>query len=107
MVENFSKKTDEELKKEVKEIYRRLFSSAEGMMVLSHMLANLGLFNEVAPEDPEEIARQNYARELLRTLGMLSGDAGDIRELVRNWFKVGKKENIDEQGEDNEQKKEQ
>jgi hypothetical protein len=91
-VKNVPEKTHEELEKEVKEIYRRVFSSTEGMMVLSHMLANLGIFNEVAPDDPEEIARQNYARELLRTLGMLSSDAEDIRQLITNWFKIGRKE---------------
>lgn len=91
-MKNVPEKTHEELEKEVKEIYRRVFSSTEGMMVLSHMLANLGIFNEVAPDDPEEIARQNYARELLRTLGMLSSDAEDIRQLITNWFKIGRKE---------------
>lgn len=104
-MENLSQKTREELEKEVKEIYRRVFSSPEGMMVLSHMLAKLGLFNEVAPDDPEEIARQNYARELLRTLGMLSGDAKDLRELIRSWFSIGRNENRDKEGEKSEQEK--
>ena len=88
-MKNRPEKTREELAREVRETYRRVFSSTEGMTVLSHMLASLGLFNETT-DSPEETARQNYARELLRTLGMLTDDAEKVQKLVKDWFKIGR-----------------
>ena len=77
--------------RDVKEAYRRVFSSPEGQRVLAHMLVSLGFFNEIPPESTEEIARQNYARELLRILGMLTDNAGEVQELIKGWFDIGRR----------------
>lgn len=66
-------KTDNTSKKEqdeIKALYRELFNSRLGREVLAHMLVELGYFNEVV-ESPEERAHFNYARHLLKIMGII------------------------------------
>jgi hypothetical protein len=45
-------------------LYRKVFGTPEGQIVIAHMLTELHFFDEII-EDPEEIALSNYARRLL------------------------------------------
>ena len=54
----------------VKRLYREVFSTRQGKEVLAHMLTELGFFNEIV-FDQEQIANLNYARRLLKLMGVI------------------------------------
>jgi hypothetical protein len=57
---------------EIQELYRSVFGTKNGREVLAHMLAELNFFDEIAQTE-EEVTRSNYARHLLRILGVWRG----------------------------------
>lgn len=66
--------------KEVRDRYRRVFSGPHGNWVLTHMLVELGHFDTVSGSEAE-VARQNYAKRILKHLGVLS--APQVENIVR------------------------
>lgn len=48
--------------------YRNAFGSGDGKEVLSHMLFELGLFEEISLS-PEDMALKNYASRILKIIG--------------------------------------
>ena len=57
---------------DVTKYYQNTFTTKSGRKVLAHMLAELKFFSTVQTE--EEIALQNYAKNLLSNLGILTAD---------------------------------
>ena len=66
--------------------YRQVFSSNEGQEVLTHMLFDLGVFEDITA-DVEDIALRNYGTRLLKILagGELSDD--NIKNFVGRLIK--------------------
>ena len=68
--------------KKQQELYRRVFSSVDGRMVLTDMLINLCFFDEV--EDEEKISKEeqsylrNYASKILRNCGILKSSNAEL-----------------------------
>ena len=58
--------------KEIIRFYRDVFGSEKGKLVLSHMLVELHYFDEI--ENQEEAILSNYAKRLLRHIGVLKGE---------------------------------
>ena len=54
---------------EITQSYRKLFSSGNGLFVLSHMMHDLGVFRPIS-DDPEEVALRNFG---IRIMSILSG----------------------------------
>jgi len=48
--------------------YRRCFSSPDGMKVLAHLLADMGLFDEDG-----DVRLKNYAAKIMNTCGFTNG----------------------------------
>lgn len=69
--------------------YRRVFSTPEGRRVLGHMLVELHFFDEII-DNPEEIALSNYARRLLRNLGIWKGL--NVPGIIDAFFELKEKE---------------
>jgi len=65
---------DESFDDETTQLYREVFSTPKGKKVLTHMLCELGYFDEVPLDDKMAIALQNYAKHLLCRLGIIRGD---------------------------------
>lgn len=59
-------------KKNINDDYRYVFESEIGRRVLTHMLGELKFFPEALTE--EDKALQNYARKLLRNIGIWDKD---------------------------------
>ena len=80
-------KTDEDQKRfEAKrEMYRRVFGSTEGRLVLADMLNDL---NHIAIdiEEPEDIALANYGKVLLGKMGILQPH--NVYRLVDAYFNM-------------------
>jgi len=76
-------KTREEQERELRELYRRVFSGPFGQKVLTHMLVELGHFDTVAGSD-KEVALQNYAKVLLHRLGVWN--AQQAQNIVSGLF---------------------
>jgi predicted hydrolase (HD superfamily) len=53
-----------EQQEEVTKLFRRVFGTEEGKIALAYLLMDLYYFS--ATDDPEAIARRNYASSLLR-----------------------------------------
>lgn len=58
--------------------YRNTFTTKAGKKVLAHMLAELRFFSTAMTE--EEVALQNYAKNLLLNLGIL--DASNVQRIT-------------------------
>jgi hypothetical protein len=69
-------KTRGEQERELRELYRRVFSGPFGQKVLTHMLVELGHFNTVGGTE-KEVALQNYAKLLLHRLGVWNADQAE------------------------------
>lgn len=68
-------------------LYREVFSSESGRMVLAHMLVELHFFDEVdAALVNEEVYLRNYARKLLYRIGIWREQ--NIKEIVDKLFAV-------------------
>lgn len=65
-----SKETEPELYREVQELYRKVFETYDGQLVLTHMLTELGYFSLADSES--EVVLQNYAKKLLQNCGILT-----------------------------------
>jgi hypothetical protein len=73
--------------RETQEAYRRVFSSADGRKVLTHMLTELHFFDEVVTDS--ELALSNYARRILYYLGVISAQSLERGTLIDSMmFKV-------------------
>lgn len=72
------------MKENINDVYRRLFSSAEGQKVLIHQLTELGYFDELV-ENTENLTLQNYARKLLKHCMILKEE--NIRLFIDELFK--------------------
>lgn len=70
-----SKETD------IYSLYREVFSTPKGQVVLFHILETLG-FHDVAIT-PEEVTRKNYAMHLLTTLGGGRLDQSSVTEFTK------------------------
>ena len=55
--------------KDLLQKYRNVFSSKEGPEVLTHMLFELGLFEDMASMSAEDSALKNYGSRILKILG--------------------------------------
>lgn len=55
--------------KDLLQKYRNVFSSPEGPAVLTHMLFELGLFEDIPNMGAEDSALKNYGSRLLKILG--------------------------------------
>ena len=86
--------TNEE-KRNINELYRKVFSSHEGQMVLTDILNDCGYLSLQDMEDPSEIARLNVGRRILGKCGVWEDcyaeeivkrtvGARNLRELVRS-----------------------
>lgn len=76
--------------------YRNTFTTKAGRVVLSHMLAELKFFSTAMTE--EEIALQNYAKNLLMHLGIL--DASNVQRITDALLTVPPRgTNLDGEGE--------
>ncbi len=72
------------MKEKINAAYRRLYSSADGQVVLTHQLKELGFFDELV-ENTESLILQNYARKLLKHCMILK--EVNIRLFVDELFK--------------------
>lgn len=76
--------------KRQQELYRRIFSSVEGKMVLSDILIDLCYFDET--EDENNVSKEeknylrNYANKLLRKCGVLRSE--NIELIVNALMKL-------------------
>lgn len=72
--------------REIIRLYRRVFSSPEGKEVLHHMMIELGFYDNLTGDDPHAIARQNYARRILRLCGIWNVDMTE--EVLQSFFDI-------------------
>lgn len=79
----FGQREDKE-SKQIRDDYRRVFSSRDGQRVLMYMLKDLGWFDQI--KDERGMALQNYARHLLEQMGMLHEYSAG--ELVKKLFEL-------------------
>ena len=70
--------------KEVRTAYRNLFSTSHGQKVLAHMLVKLNWFSTAPTE--EAIVLQNFAKWLLKTIGVFEPD--NVESIVRLFFQI-------------------
>lgn len=69
--------------------YRNVFlATQDGRNVLTHMLTVLHYFDTLDPDNPEEIALHNYAKVLLKTLGIF--EAEDTRTFMDSLIGYGR-----------------
>lgn len=61
--------------------YRNVFGGPDGPKVLSHMLYEMGFFEDIAGMTPEDSALKNYGSRLLRILG-----GGEVKETAMMAF---------------------
>ena len=66
--------------------YRRVFSSKHGVDILSHIIYDLGVFNETS-DTQEDIVLKNYGLRLLKILGGGEPDEDTIRQFTRKLMK--------------------
>jgi len=66
--------------------YRQTFSSRAGIMVLSHMLYELGVFLEVS-ESAEDMALKNYGTRLLNILAGSNVNESSIEDFIKRLTK--------------------
>jgi hypothetical protein len=62
--------------------YRKVFSSNEGLEVMTHMLFDLGMFEEIA-ESNEDVALKNYANRLLLILSGSAPEKENMQEFIK------------------------
>lgn len=90
MVENLSREREltakemARVEREVRNDYRNTFLTKAGRKVLTHMLVELHFFDTVSTE--EEIALQNYAKNVLNRLGVLT--AANVSRLTEALLNV-------------------
>jgi len=76
----------DDINDETIELYRQVFSSPRGRKVFAHMVTELGLFDEVEPNDIGAVTLQNYAKHLCYRCGIYRGEIVD--EIIKNLFKI-------------------
>jgi len=64
--------------------YRTCFSGENGKLVLSHILADLGFFDEA--KTPEDMVKRNCAIRLLKNLGIF--DISNVKSFVNKLFEI-------------------
>ena len=83
---------------EIVQAYRNVFGSHDAPKVLSHMLFELGLFEDVPAMSAEDAALKNYASRFLRILGggEVQRNATDamIKQLILQPLQKKKKEDL-------------
>ncbi len=75
-------------------LYRKVFGTYRGRVVLCHMLTELGFFSTLPPLDETKAAWMDYARRLLRLCGvwnedykleivkeLLAGEPGELKPM--------------------------
>lgn len=72
--------------KELMAHYRRVFSSGAGLAVLTHMLYDLGTFQEVSA-GAEDIALKNYGNRLLKILAGGEPSQESIEDFAKRLMK--------------------
>lgn len=75
--------------REIRQAYRRVFNTKEGMVVLGHLLTDMHFFDTV--ENEAEQALSNYARVILKRIGILNEQT--IEEVVAAFMKIHPKDN--------------
>lgn len=78
------------------ESYFRTFSSPYGQIVLTHLLAELHVFDEVLTE--EEVALSNFGKKLLGYMGVINEN--NIKDVVKFYISIAKR-NIEAEMEQN------
>lgn len=66
--------------------YRKVFSSNDGLEVLTHMLFDLGMFEHIE-DSQEDVALKNYANRLIGILSGSAPDKGNMQEFVKRLMK--------------------
>ncbi len=66
--------------------YRKVFSSNEGLEVMTHILFDLGMFEQTS-ESLEDVALKNYANRLLEILSGSAPDKGNMQEFIKRLMK--------------------
>ena len=74
--------------REIRQAYRRVFGTKEGMVVLGHLLTDLHFFDTT--ENEKEQVLSNYARVILKRIGILNEQT--IEELVASFMKIHPKD---------------
>jgi hypothetical protein len=87
------RKPEKEPLKDIREAYRRVFSTHDGKMVLTHLLSQLHFFDEVV--DSHEIALSNFSRRLLYFLGVWDSKNLNDQSLIEAFLRIPEK---DEEG---------
>lgn len=77
--------TNDKERAEITARYIKVFGTTEGQLVLSDILVNLGFF-EYNQTDPVALERMNFARFLLKRLGIL--DPIKVESLVGSLMKI-------------------
>jgi hypothetical protein len=70
----------EEWEEQMERLYRKVFGTVEGKLVLADILVDLGFFNTVNVTDQVEIGLQNFARMLLSKIG--AWNAENVHNIV-------------------------
>lgn len=79
----FGSREDKE-SKQLREDFRRVFSSEDGQRVLMYILTDLGWFDEAKDERAQVL--QNYGKHLLEIMGILH--EFNAREFVKKMFEL-------------------
>ena len=66
--------------------YRKVFSTNDGLEVLTHMLFDLGMFEHIT-DGPEDVALKNHANRLLSILSGSEPDKDNMQEFVKRLMK--------------------
>ena len=66
--------------------YRKVFSSNEGLEVLTHILFDLGMFEQIS-DGPEDVALKNYANRLIGILSGSEPDKSNMQDFVKRLMK--------------------
>lgn len=66
--------------------YRRVFNTPDGRLVLSDMVLELGVFDSIAPTDPERMALRNYGLTVLYNVGGLVDK--NIQSVIDNMLSL-------------------
>ena len=72
--------------REIRESYRRVFSTRDGKAVLTHILSELHFFDEVV--DPQEISLNNFARRLLFFIGVWDHKNLEDQSLIEAFLRI-------------------
>jgi hypothetical protein len=80
-----TKAEKEQARREVRDLYRRVYNTPIGKKVLCHMLVELGFFN-TSPASEGAVALQNYGKRILNHMGIW--DASQAENIVNQMMSL-------------------